>query len=369
MLVISNALNDSSSGLVIRNFVNNAKAKSRKVHGLFEEIAETDKNDNFFSLGKIRLLNRFEKILLILFNHSFGCRRRSKLLYQEYIKDKLLNEDQIIIYVTGVNFFTIYSIVEILNSGLISKVYVHFLDTIISKNTWGENRYVTNAKKKLIQRELKKRVNRISFSFTNNEASILIQKTLGVQLNSAILYSYSVENYSYSFNLNPKQKLIFYFRGTLDENRKSHYILELFNSFSQRFDFFEFIFQGKIKCPEGFNKSDNLTILPFSREIEWLHKADIFIDVDLFLDDVYIPGKFFEYISFKKPILSITPWNSALRRMYETDLIENSAIFLCDFNDQSILNQLNIIEERFVNKSSVNLSFYNVKTLDDLILG
>jgi hypothetical protein len=368
MLVISNALNDTSSGLVIRNFISNANAKGKKIYGFFEEVNLDNENVNVFSLGKIRALSRLDKLLLILFNRSFGCKYRSRLLFEKYIKVEKFNSYPVVVFVTGVNFFSIYSIVEIINSGLFNSVHVHFLDTIISKNSWGENKFVTRAKQRVIRDELKKIISKINFSFTNIEAFKLIEKTLEIEFKSQILYSYSVQNYIFSFDINPSRNLIFYFRGTLDERRKSDYILDLFNSFSKEFYYFNFIFQGNIKYSKNQSNIDNLTILPFSTEIGWLEKADVFVDIDLFLDDVYIPGKFFEYISYKKPILSITPLNSALRNMFEKDITEKSALFIADFDKSSILAQLNILSEHFKMKTQVNVNFGKVKKLEDLIL-
>jgi hypothetical protein len=368
MLVISNALNDTSSGLVIRNFISNANSKGMKVYGFFEEVSHNNKNGNFFSLGKIRFINKLDKLLLILFNRSFGCKYRARLLFENYIKVEKFNNYPVVVFVTGVNLFSIYSIAEIVNSGLFNSVNVHFLDTIISKNSWGENKFVTRAKQRVIHDELKKIVSKINFSFTNIEASKLIQKTIEIEFRSQILYSYSVQNYLFSFDINPSRNLIFYFRGTLDERRKSDYILDLFNYFSKEFYYFNFVFQGNIKYSKSLSNIDNLTILPFSTDIGWLEKADVFVDIDLFLDDVYIPGKFFEYISYKKPILSITPLNSALRNMFEKDLTAKSALFITDFDKSSILAQLNILSEHFKMKTKVNVNFANVKTLENLII-
>jgi hypothetical protein len=368
MIIISNALDDSSSGLVIRNFIKNAKSNNKSVFGFFEEVSKNDSDDRIISLGGVRLINRIDKILMIMFNQSFNCKKRAKKLVNKNFNPDLIKENQVFIFVTGVNFFSMYVAHYIAKRYDNVKINVHFLDTIVSKNSWGEHLIVTKAKTQLLRKLCLYLSNSVNFSFTNFRAKEFLESILSREINARIFYSYSVVDYNYNFNSGNKSKFIFYFRGTLDKHRNSDFILDVFNECAEEFQEFDFVFQGKISASRILNEYKNVKILEFSTTTEMLEQADIFIDIDLFDVDVFIPGKFFEYIGYNKAILSISPIGSALRNLYDNDFIENSLIFATEFQKSSIKKQLINIRENIINQKNGKLRFGKVETLNELLV-
>jgi hypothetical protein len=367
MIIISNALDDSSSGLVIRNFIKNAKSSGKNIQGFFETVGINDRESNVFSFGGLRFLDRIDKILMILLRDSLFCKHKARTVYNKHLRTHITDNNSIVVFVTGINFFTLYvSRLLILKKRGID-INIHFLDTIVSKNPWGENRFVTLVKKEIIRKTCRELIGKVNFSFTNTMAKNLIEEILDKKLYGRIFYSYKIFDYQFYFNKIHKKRIIFYFRGTLDQNRKSDYILSVFNEFSEKFKEFEFVFQGRIISKTSSLNFPGVRILDFSSSTEWLEKADVFIDIDLYLPDVYIPGKFFEYLGYGKPILSITPYGSALRNLFNTDLRENSLIHISEFDEFSILQQLELIKENLKNGFNCSLKFNNVLTLEKFL--
>jgi hypothetical protein len=367
MIIISNALDDSSSGLVIRNFIKVAKSNNKRVLGFFEEVSKNDFDKEIISLGGVSLINRVDKILMLIFNESFSCKKRAQRIVNKYFNLELINENQVFIFITGVNFFSLYLAQYIVKRYDNVNVNVHFLDTIVSKNSWGENLLVTKAKTRILRKLCLYLFNSVNFSFTNIRAKELLENILLRKINARIFYSYSVGDYNFKFK-SISNKLIFYFRGTLDKHRNSDFILDIFNDFAEEFQEFEFVFQGKITATKTLDEYKNIKILEFSTTTVMLEKADVFIDIDLFEVDVFIPGKFFEYISYRKAILSISPIGSALRYLYDHDLIENSLIFVSEFQKMSIKRQLINIKESIMNHKNGKLKFGNIETLSEFIV-
>jgi hypothetical protein len=151
--------------------------------------------------------------------------------------------------------------------------------------------------------------------------------------------------------------------------RNADFVLETFNSISKLIPNLYCVFQGKISTNLDVRTLENIEIREFSMDKELLQKADIFLDVDLFLEDVFIPGKFFEYLSFKKPILSITPFNSAMRGLIQTDLQENDLIILSDFNYENVLKIVQGLLVRFEKNMIGQVRFNKIQTLDALLIG
>lgn len=367
MIIISNALDDSSSGLVIRNFIRNAKSRGKNIQGFFEEVGINDRDSNVFSFGGLTFLDRIDKIFMILLRDSLFCKHKARTAYNNHLRAHITNNNSIYVFVTGINFFTLYLSQLLFLKNKSIDINIHFLDTIVSKNPWGENRFVTFVKKEIIRKTCRELIGQVNFSFTNSMAKNLIEEILDHKLDSHIFYSYKIFDYQFYFNKIHKRPIIFYFRGTLDQNRKSDYILSVFNEFSKKFNEFEFIFQGRIISNTSLINFPGVRVLDFSSSTEWLEKADIFIDIDLHLPDVYIPGKFFEYLGYGKPILSITPYGSALRNLYNTDLLENSLIYISEFDKSSILQQLELINENLKSSFNCSLKFNDVLTLEKLL--
>lgn len=318
MIVISNSLDSSSSGLVVRNFIVNIfeSYPSAKVKIVMEKVSDFEviKNAEFINLGKNNVHNYWQKLFLIIFRVSiidyWNAKRVSGLL-----RDVEKINHKVIVFVTGINFFTLYLGCFLLKNQNLS-VHLHFLDPIVGKQRLGENKFLNFAKAKVIDSLLRKYQDQFTrISTTNKNFSFFIKEKYNLKIMPLSLISYKVGSFEFSkLNLLDKKEISVYYRGTFNRMRGGDELLSILNKISSVDNRFKFIFQGNIFL-ENSNYSDFqfLNFLDFSNNDYWLKKADILLDIDVQVEDVYISGKFFEYLKFSKPILVISPLNSAIR--------------------------------------------------------
>ncbi len=347
MLIISNALDSSSSGKVVENLV--SKALNQKitpkliVERIFtnsKEITELTK----FNIGKINFLSRIEKVFLILFKISI-VDFSNALKAVNWIKKNVKNRENVIILVTGVNFFTIHLLKLILLRNLHSKleltIRIHFLDPIYAKNAWGENKFLRKAKYETLKMCLKlAEKNNVKISTTNDKFSQFFFEIFKLDKLPESIISYCGSQGIYMGLKHVfTTKLSVYYRGSINELRNEDFLLNVFNkiSISSRF---EFIIQGNITQSQFLYP--NLTFLPFSNNPA-PERINLFLDIDLKFNDVFISGKLFEYLSTNLPILVISPLGSAVREFISKGIPNNNNIFIVDFIEEEIKKALESI--------------------------
>jgi hypothetical protein len=82
--------------------------------------------------------------------------------------------------------------------------------------------------------------------------------------------------------------------------------------------------------------------LPFSNNPA-PERINLFLDIDLKFNDVFISGKLFEYLGTNLPILVISPLGSAVRDFISNQVPNNKNIFIVDFNEEEIKKALEFI--------------------------
>jgi hypothetical protein len=347
MVIISNALDNSSSGKVVENLVIEALNKKIAPKLIFERIFTNSKEItelNKFDIRKINFLSRIEKVFLILFKISIVdfC---NALKAFRWIKKNVTNNENIIILVTGVNFFTIHLLQVILLRNFHTKlelnVRIHFLDPIYAKNAWGENKFLRIAKYETLKMCLKlAEKNNVKISTTNDKFSKFFFETFKLDKLPESIISYCGSQGIYMGLKHVfTNKLSVYYRGSINELRNEDFLLNVFNkiSISSRF---EFIIQGN-KTRSQF-LYPNLIFLPFSNNPA-PERINLFLDIDLKFNDVFISGKLFEYLGTNLPILVISPLGSAVRDFISNQVPNNKNIFIVDFNEEEIKKALEFI--------------------------
>jgi hypothetical protein len=343
MIVISNSLDTSSSGLVVKNFINHAlnKSDSKRVNIIMENINIPMDIDSSFHFGNNNYHGFWQKIVLIVFGVSVVDYFRS-IRVKNYLNKDILRNQEVFIFITGINFFTLYIARFVAKLGF-QKINIHFLDPLVSKHPWGENLFLRQSKKKLVFKLLNSLKSRnCQISTTNNACSeyLKIEYELHSIPSSYISYKLPVKRFL-EVNSKNSDKIHIYYRGTFNNMRGGVAFLKLLNSISEVQNEYHFIFQGKVELTkEDLMDLHKLTFLDFSIDSYWLNNADILLDIDLVKPDVFVSGKFFEYLQYSKPILIISPPFSAINTFVGDYYSDCKSIMTAEFNYSSVVNCL-----------------------------
>ena len=151
--------------------------------------------------------------------------------------------------------------------------------------------------------------------------------------------------------------------------RESDFILSILNEYAQINKKVKIVLQGNILTKLPKHSICNINLLEFSRSSKLLNEADVFLDVDLSISDVFIPGKLFEYFSYQKPIVCITPEGSSIRNLLKNDVKMNNLVSVCSFRKDYIFEVLNNLVARYDSYSTGKIEFTDVKTLKSLLIG
>jgi hypothetical protein len=357
MIVISNSVDNSSSGLVLKYFLQNISKRSFQNQIYVAIEASTDyllsKNERFFQIGKNNYLGIWQKIILILFGISIIDSLNAKQIFKK-LKEVNNSSNKVVVFVTGINFFTLYLTQFLYDYNSKDIIYLHFLDPLVGFQGWGENKYLRRSKLKLINKKLSKlKSNRVFLSTTNRTFSLFLKNTYNLNCLPNSYVSYNVirrPQIDFKFS----GKLNIYYRGTFNSMRGGRILLNILDEISTRNPNYNFIFQGDVYL-EGANKDDfkNLKFFDFSLDDFWLKNANILLDIDLCNQDVFISGKFYEYLQYPKPILVISPPNSAINNFILDFYSENIEIKSANFELDSICERLFEFEKLNLQNSSL----------------
>jgi hypothetical protein len=351
MIVISNSIDSSSSGLVLRYFLLDVLKKISEqdlIIGVENSLDfELSGQVKQFKNGRNNYHNLWQKIILILFGISIIDYINAKKIFKE-ISRYNVDAERVIIFVTGINFFTLYFAHLIFKNNKQNKLYLHFLDPLVSINGWGENKFLRTAKMKLVKSKLLKLISdRVYFSTTNRTCSEFFKLQYQLPILPKSFISYNVSDRP-RIEIKIENKINLYYRGTFNEMRGGKKLLNLLNKVSENNPEFNFIFQGNMILDVSILKEfSKITFLNFSLDDYWLKNADILLDIDLCKKDVFISGKFYEYLQYPKPILVISPMGSAINNFILDYYSNYNEIKTVDFDYQLILEKLN--EFKFLN--------------------
>jgi hypothetical protein len=201
---------------------------------------------------------------------------------------------------------------------------------------------------KLVKSKLLKLISdRVYFSTTNRTCSEFFKLQYQLPILPKSFISYNVSDRP-RIEIKIENKINLYYRGTFNEMRGGKKLLNLLNKVSENNPEFNFIFQGNMILDVSILKEfSKITFLNFSLDDYWLKNADILLDIDLCKKDVFISGKFYEYLQYPKPILVISPMGSAINNFILDYYSNYNEIKTVDFDYQLILEKLN--EFKFLN--------------------